>query len=80
MRVKILSGFIILSLVIIVISCDTIEESPQINPEDYYGDGSFFIALARLNSPDISEYYCGRPEVFELRDKQTLNDYGTVTS
>jgi hypothetical protein len=77
MRVKIWCTLIILSLVIIVISCDTVDKDPIINAEDYYGDGSYFISLARLSSPEIYGDYCGSPVLFEFRDLYYLTGMAT---
>ena len=79
MRVKIWSNLIILSIVIIVFSCDNTDEASIINAEDFYGDGSYYISLARLSSPEIRNDYCGSLQVFELRTQNSLKGLGTVT-
>jgi hypothetical protein len=71
---------VFLSAILFVhISCENVEENPEINADDYYGDGSYFISLARLKSPEINVDFCGDPKTFELRNESHLDEYGTVT-
>ena len=79
MRVRILSTTFFTWLILSLISCENIEEDPVINAEDYYGDGSYFIELARLKSPEIQERFCGNVQVFELRSRSDLSEFGTTT-
>jgi len=62
-----------------LISCQSNDENPEIRAQDFYGDGSFFISLARLSSPDVTGDHCGTPTVFELRVKRNLKEYGTAS-
>ena len=66
-------------MIISLLSCEKTTEEPEIIAEDYYGDGSFFISLARLSSPDVQGEYCNIPTVFDLRVKRNLKEFGTVT-
>jgi len=50
-----------------------------INAQEYYGNGSFFIKLARLSTPEVANEYCGIPHLFELRKQSDLSACGTVT-
>jgi hypothetical protein len=61
------------------LSCEEVkEENPIIRAEDYYGDGSFFIELARLSQPELLGNHCGSTQVFELRNDDNLQEFGTV--
>jgi len=79
MRVKYLYISIISVIFSWLISCQSNNENPEIRAEDFYGDGSFFISLARLSSPDVQGDYCSTPTVFELRVKRNLKEFGTST-
>jgi len=69
----------VLTLIISLLSCEKVKEDTVINAQDYYGDGSFFISLARLSSPNVNGNFCSNPKVFELRTSYNLKAFGTVT-
>jgi hypothetical protein len=78
-RVKTGSVTLVTLILISLISCNSNEENPEIYARDYYGDGSFFISLAKLGSPQISADHCGLPKAYELRLNHNLLEFGTVT-
>jgi hypothetical protein len=60
-------------------SCENEEIDQRIRAQDYYGDGSYFISLARLSSPDIQDDFCGNPLMYEIRNDNNLGAFGTAS-
>ena len=79
MRVHYLLKVISLIGMISMQSCVEENKDYLIDAEEYYGDGSYFISLAQLNSPEIQADYCHPPIIFEFRDLYNFNGLATTS-